>query len=79
MSTSNFFVKSPTRAFISIKDVDDADPPRARFAVITSPSRVTTVKLGLEPRMLSASRTVLTTTVEASNEANKSPISEERT
>ena len=76
---SSFLLSSNTSAFISIKDVEDAEPPRARFAVMTSPSRVTTVKPGLERKILSASRALLTTTVEASSEANRSPISEERT
>ena len=46
LRSSSFFPRSSTRALISIKDVEDADPPRARCEVMTSPSRVTTVACG---------------------------------
>ena len=76
---SNFLVKSSTSALISIREVDEAEPPRARFAVITSPSRVTTVKPGLLRKIVSASRALSTTTVDPRSEASRSPISEDRT
>ena len=76
---SSLACNSCTKALISISEVDDAEPPRARFAVITSPSRVTTVTLGWERIMPSASRALSATTVLDKSEARSSEISEERT
>ena len=62
-----------------MRDEDEAEPPRARLDVMTSPSRVTTVTAGCWARMDSAPRALSATTVVDSNEASSSEISDERT
>ena len=62
-----------------MSEVEDAEPPRARLAVITSPSRVTTVSDGFARRTLSASRALSTTTVDERREISSSEISLDRT
>ena len=62
-----------------MSEVEEAEPPRARLAVMTSPSRVTTVTPGCERIIPSASRALSATTVLASSEASRSEISDERT
>ena len=79
LRVSNFSVKSWIRAFISIRDVEEVDPPRARLAVMTSPSRVTTVSPGFDRKIASASRALSTTTVDPRSEESKSLISEDLT
>ena len=62
-----------------MSEEEDADPPRAREAVMMSPSRVTTVTPRCWPKMFWASRGFSATTVCDSKVERRSEICDERT
>ena len=78
MISESLVSNASINALISISEDDDLEPPRARPRETMSPSRVTTVTDGWDLKIASAAFAFSATTVDASNEASKSPIDEER-